>query len=73
MPLVPGSPILFWVGVGGGGGGARREWALWQFCHTAEESLKNALVSINLVASCQQVANNLTTSCEPAVQIHPDN
>jgi hypothetical protein len=27
----------------GGGGGGQGKWALWQFCPTTEESLKNAL------------------------------
>jgi hypothetical protein len=32
-----GDHILSW------GGGGQEKWALWQFCPTTEESLKNAL------------------------------
>ena len=35
------SAIAYYIG--GGGGGGRGKWALWQFYHTTEESLKNAL------------------------------
>jgi hypothetical protein len=49
------------------GGGARREWALWQFCPTTEESLKNALAA----QTVQAIFNALKEYCNVQLISNP--